>query len=105
MSGWGAGNPLSDPNRLSAAEEATAAGFGTLSTRPKDQQRLQASGSWKDGRWRVILRRPLSTKAEGDLPIAAGKTISVAIAVFDGSAKDRNGQKNVSVWNTLHLER
>jgi hypothetical protein len=105
LSGWGAENPVSDPKRSSAAEEATAAGFGTLSTRPKDKQRLQASGSWQDGQWRVIFRRPLSAKTEDELPLAAGRTISVGIAIFDGNAKDRNGQKNVSVWNTLHLER
>ena len=105
MGGWGAGNPLSDPSRQSAAEEATAKGLGTLTSRPPTMQRIQANGLWQDGRWQVVLRRPLSTKAEDDLTLRSGQQVSVAFAVFDGHAGDRNGQKNVSIWHVLSVER
>ena len=105
MSGWGAGNPLSNPHRTSAGEEAMAKGLGTLTSRPPAAQRVQAHGVWREGRWQVVLRRTLSTKAEGDLTLRSGQRVSVAFAVFDGHAGDRNGQKNVSIWHVLNVER
>jgi len=105
MSGWGAGNSLSDPNRTSAAEEATAKGLGTLTSRPPAMQRIQANGLWKDGRWQVVLRRPLAPNEESDLRLRPGQEVRVAFAIWDGHAHDRNGQKSVSIWNTLQLER
>ena len=100
MSGWGAGNPLSDPNRTGAAEEAVAKGLGTLTSRRPAMQQVQAKGFWQTGRWQIVLHRPL----EGDLTLRPGQEVHVAVAVWDGHAGDRNGQKNVSIWNILKLE-
>jgi mono/diheme cytochrome c family protein len=105
MAGWGAENPLSSPERTSAAEEAAAKGLGTLTSRPLPIQRVQATGEWREGRWRVVLQRPLASPEKGDLALRPGQTVSVAFAVWDGQAEDRDGQKSVSIWNTLHLER
>lgn len=105
MSGWGAGNPLSDPNRASAAEEAVAKGLGTLTSRPPAMQRIQAKGLWQDGRWQVVLHRPLTPSEEHDLTLKPGQEVSVAFAIWDGHAHDRNGQKSVSIWSRLSLER
>ena len=105
MGGWGAGNPLSDPNRTSAAEEAMAKGLGTLTSRAPSMQRIQADGLWQDGRWQVVLHRPLAPNEEGDLRLKPGQQVSAAFAIWDGHAGDRNGQKSVSIWNILELER
>lgn len=105
MSGWGAANPLSDPRRASAGEEAMAKGLGTITSRPPQLQRIQATGQWQEGRWRVVLHRPMAGSDEHDLRLKAGQAVSVAFAVWDGDAKDRNGQKSVSIWQTLRLER
>lgn len=97
MGGWGAGNPLSTPHRTSAAEEATAKGMGTLTSRPPALQRIQAQGVWQEGRWQVVLKSGLKLKP--------GQAVRVAFAAWDGHAGDRNGQKSVSIWNELKLER
>jgi DMSO reductase family type II enzyme heme b subunit len=134
MAGWGAGNPLSTPTRTSAAEEAAAKGLGTLTARPLPApqseaarqaglpiQRVQATGEWREGRWRVVLRRPFdfaqdgipsgveghrppAPGEQGDLVLRPGQKVSVAFAVWDGRAEDRDGQKSVSMWNALKLE-
>lgn len=104
MAGWGAGNPLSTPTRTSAAEEAAAKGLGTLTSRPLPVQQVQAAGQWKEGRWHVVLQRPLTSAEESDGLGRPGQRVSVAFAVWDGQAEDRDGQKSVSLWNTLHLE-
>lgn len=105
MGGWGAGNPLSNPHRTSAAEEALAKGLGTLTSRPPALQRVQAKGVWQDGRWQVVLHRPLAPGEKGDLVLRPGQKINMAFAVWDGRAEDRDGQKSVSIWQTLQLER
>jgi len=104
MSGWGAENPLSDLKRGSA-EEAAAKGLGTLTAHPPLQQHVQAKGEWREGRWQVVLRRQLTFAEGADLQLKVGQKVHVAFAVWDGAAKDRNGQKSVSIWNTLILER
>jgi DMSO reductase family type II enzyme heme b subunit len=57
-----------------------------------------------DGRWSVVLRRPLTVPPEAGVPLAAADRLSVAFALWDGAARDRNGQKFVSIWHDLHLE-
>jgi DMSO reductase family type II enzyme heme b subunit len=63
-----------------------------------------------DGRWSVVLLRALpAAGAEGRTAAAAalprpGSRASVAFAVWDGSAGDRNGTKSVTIWHDLQLE-
>lgn len=105
MSGWGAGNPLSDARHPRAAEEADAQGLGTLTSRAPEFQQVQAAGVWHAGRWTVVLRGPMASAAQDGLRLKTGSSAQVAFAVWDGHAQDRNGQKSVSIWNTLQLER
>ncbi|MBI1952662.1 MAG: c-type cytochrome [Candidatus Omnitrophica bacterium] len=91
------------PETPQAAEEANAKGPGTLTSREARLQQVQARGLWQDGRWRLVFLRPISRNQE-DLPLAPGATASAAFAIFDGAHQDRNGQKNVSIWNELQLE-
>ena len=82
-----------------------AKGLGTLTSRRPAMQRIQAKGFWQDGRWQVVLVRPLMPAKEDDFTLKAGQEVSVAFAVWDGHAGDRNGQKSVSIWSKLTLER
>jgi hypothetical protein len=99
-----AGNLQADPGRPSTGGNLTAKGFGTLTMRPRASQAVAAAGVWKDGRWTVVLRRSLAVGAEAGLPLAPGDTVSVAFALWNGSAQDRAGQKLVSIWQDLKLE-
>jgi cytochrome c oxidase cbb3-type subunit 2 len=96
LAGWGAGNPMSNPERPSAVEVAAAKGQGTLTTEAREAQLVQGSGSWDRGIWTLELR--------AKVPLDRCKGVSVAVAVWDGAANDRNGQKSVSVWHRLDLE-
>jgi mono/diheme cytochrome c family protein len=99
-----AGNPLADPLRKYTGGNLQAKGFGTLTMRPPVSQVVSAAGEWKDGRWTVILRRPLKVNAAAGVPLAPGDKLSIAFAVWDGAAGDRNGQKLVSIWHDLELQ-
>jgi DMSO reductase family type II enzyme heme b subunit len=48
---------------------------------------------------------PLKVKEKGRLEFKPGQKINVAFAVWNGQAKDRNGQKMVSIWNEFTLEK
>jgi len=99
-----AGNQLADPSHPLTAGSLEAKGFGTLTMRPRASQAVTASSSWQDGRWTVVLRRPLDVGA-GGVGLAPGDRVSVAFALWDGEARDRNGQKLVSIWQDLQLEK
>ena len=104
VTGWGAGNIVSDPTRLSAAEDLVAQGFGTLSSRPRPDQAVEASGVWSTGTYRVVLRRALAGRGPQAASLATGQTVPMAFAVWNGSAGDRDGKKSVTIWQDLVLE-
>jgi hypothetical protein len=52
----------------------------------------------------VVFIRDLKVKGKERLQFGPGKKINTAFAIFDGSKKDRNGQKMVSIWNELALQ-
>lgn len=98
-----AGNPVAGAQRGHAGEELTAQGLGTVQTRAARDASLAARGVWKDGAWNVVFTRPMASV--GAAPLAPGARAYVAAAVWDGAAQDRNGQKSVTVWHVLEIER
>ncbi|HZT80757.1 MAG TPA: ethylbenzene dehydrogenase-related protein [Gemmataceae bacterium] len=98
-----AGNLNASP-AAGGASNLVARGFGTLTLRPRTSQTVRVRGDWKDGRWAVVLRRPLQPGTDGGLALAPGETVSVGFALWDGAARDRNGQKLVSIWHDLQVE-
>jgi hypothetical protein len=102
-----AGNLRADPAHGFTASSLQAGGFGTSTMRPRLSQHASARSVYhdKDGRWTVVFRRPLTVPAEGGITFAAGDKLSIAFALWDGDAQDRNGQKLVSIWHDLQLEK
>jgi mono/diheme cytochrome c family protein len=103
VTGWGAGNIVSDPQRKSPAEDLTAQGFGTLRARPLIDQKIDAKGVYAAGSYRVMLRRSLKPAGKGAVPLRPGMTVPVAFAVWNGSAGDRDGKKSVTIWQELKI--
>jgi len=104
VTGWGAGNIVSDPSRLSPAEDLGAQGFGTLTARPRPDQSVGARGVYGTGTYRVVFRRDLMGRGERAVTLKPGTTVPVAFAVWNGSAGDRDGKKSVTIWQDLVLE-
>jgi len=98
--GRATGNILSDARmRVSAVEDLNAEGFSTLTTQA--QQDVDGEGNWRNNRWAVVFKRALKTGDANDTQFSGGKT-PMAIAIWNGNNKERNGQKAVTQWNTLH---
>jgi hypothetical protein len=97
-----AGNPVAVFSRTQPVEELTAIGFGTLTHQAESA--ATAKGAWKDGRWSVVLSRPLRTPDAQDYQFRAGVPGQVACAAWDGSAGNVGGRKSYSMWNEFTVE-
>ena len=105
VTGWGAGNIVSNPTPASAAEDLTAEGFGTLRARPRVDQSVDAVGIYSTGSYRVVFRRALDSSGPDAVSFRPGDRASIAFAVWNGSAGDRDGKKSVTIWQELVFAR
>lgn len=105
LTGWAAGNPLSDPaSPKGRLTEYVAAGFGTLTPQPPDHQHVSGGGAWRVGRWRALFVRDRASGGDQDVALTGRASVPVSFAIWDGSHRDRNGMKSVSYWHHLVLE-
>lgn len=98
------GNPGAQQRRRSPVEDLNAVGFGTLTPQPEAQQNVQGSGLWIGGHWRVVFTRAMASPDADDAPFESGTRPTLSFAVWDGSLRDRDGQKSVTTWYRLRIE-
>jgi hypothetical protein len=98
-----AGNLLAATGMRSPIEDANAAGFGTMTSQPPHSQNVSGKGIWRDGFWSVLFYRDLRSNDPGDIALEPGATIPVALAIWNGAQRDRNGRKVFSNWHELRL--
>jgi DMSO reductase family type II enzyme heme b subunit len=99
LTGLAAGNSVLSKG---PAESLSAHGLTTLSAETDGD--LSAKALWADGRYSVVFRRKLAQNGKG-LAITPGQSYFVAFACWDGSAGERGGQKCVTIWHRLQVER
>lgn len=99
-----AGNLLARTAPGSPVEDANARGFGTFTSQPAAGQNVAGRGIWRDSHWSVVFVRELRSGEAADVQFAIGKPVPVALAVWDGQNRDRNGRKVTSNWHQLVLE-
>lgn len=96
--GRAAGNPQSYAKK--GIDEIFAEGFGTSSV----IQNIEAiaHGDWKDGKWDVVICRPL--KRENGSQLEAGKGSFVGFAIWQGGKDEVGARKSVTMsWTPLTL--
>jgi len=89
-------------NGRGSVENLAAAGFGTLTTQLS--QDVKGKGIWREGKWKVALSRAMASGGDA-VELAPGKVIPVAFAAWNGAISQRNGEKSVSTWSFLKIER
>lgn len=88
---------------LAEGQNIVAQGPGTVE--PANGAPVAASGVWRDGRWSVVLSRPLAARGKDHVKLSPGKAVKVAFAVWEGSNQERGGLKAFSrEWRELTLE-
>ena len=103
LTSWWAGSTLADPalQARTSVEKLTAEGFGTLASVEMEKQDGLGQGVWKDGVWTTLLSIP---RAQERFSFSRGRTIPIAFAAWDGSRRERGGEKGISTWYFLSLE-
>lgn len=104
LSALSSGNWIAAQSRPSPVEDSNAARFGSLTTQSPEDQNVQGMAAYLDGVWRVQISREIQSRGKFDVPFQAGGQTFVAFGVWNGSIGDRDGQKSISVWNTLKLD-
>lgn len=96
------GNPLALAPPEGGIYELIAAGPGTLTALPPGRAYAQGRARWSEGRWAVVIARPMDVPRR-DVRLGPGTATHLAVAVWDGSAGDRNGQKSISQWIAMEV--
>jgi len=81
-------------DRASPVEDLNAQGFSTLSI--QEEQSVQGKGVWKDEKWMVVMKRSLVNSDSNDIQFK--HSVPMAIAVWNGGNRERNGQKGLAGW-------
>ncbi|RJP74596.1 MAG: hypothetical protein C4532_01910 [Candidatus Abyssobacteria bacterium SURF_17] len=99
--GLAAGNPMA-AKRLSSVDDLWAEGFGSL--QPLPVQASKGSAQWGNGRWAVVISRPLAlAEWPGGEGLQKGQNTFAAFAVWDGSQNQAGSRKMRTAWVPLRL--
>lgn len=114
ISAWGAGNLVADPNLKTPVECLVARGPGTLAGKPANVQAVAGKAVYDRGVWAVQFQRTLAlphghhADADGgagdEREFKPGDYLPVSFAIWNGSGGDRDGKKNISIWQKLVIE-
>ncbi|MDT7044148.1 ethylbenzene dehydrogenase-related protein [Candidatus Nitronereus thalassa] len=94
------------PRRPSSVEDLIGGGFSTLTSK-SSQGTIKGQAEWKNGFWRVVMKRPLTQQGddkENEATLIPGRMQAVSFAVWNGEYKERNGQKAVASWLQLLVD-
>ncbi len=98
---WNSGSV--EPEREAGAMLLDASGPDKKLEPRLDEDSLVASGAWKDGKWKVMMTRPLKGGASGDLSFEEGQFIPISFANWDGSNGEAGSRHTLSTWYWLIL--
>lgn len=88
-----------------AAEESIARGWARPpKAQAEEQQQVSSTAKWEDGRWYVVMTRPLLTEDKNDVQFVEGKFIPMALNAWDGSNGEHGIVMSVSTWQYVLLE-
>ncbi|MEE2663487.1 MAG: c-type cytochrome [Myxococcota bacterium] len=96
-------------NSVDAWQWAAGGGVETLLGRGMDDvvarsSPVRAQGEYRDGQYRVILRRSLQSDGDDEIAFVPGRMIPIAWNVWDGDNEETGKQRAVSRWYYLLLE-
>jgi mono/diheme cytochrome c family protein len=87
------------------AEESVARGWRQAPRIDSaERQVVQARSRWKEGQWKVVLRRPLRTEDRNDVQFVKGRFIPLALNAWDGSNGEHGLIMSLSTWRYVFLE-
>lgn len=94
----GVENPISRA-AASPVLDQMAEGWGTMTVKP--EQYAVGRGVWRDGRWAVVIARPLVSDDLNGPRLVRGDRTVVAFAVWEGGNREVGSRKSWSSWVPL----
>lgn len=100
--GKAAGNPISFPSK-SIIKELSSQGPGTITI--KKTENTSGEAEYKDGKWAVVFRRPLTVSDSQSVQFQPGQRMPLAFAIWEGTLMESGGRKAVSpAWAEVEVE-
>ncbi len=88
-----------------AVDEAIARGWRREPRpQPEEQQQVTSRATWEQGRWSVVMKRPLRTEDRNDVQFKPGVFIPLAVNAWDGSNGEHGLIMSLSSWHYVFLE-
>jgi DMSO reductase family type II enzyme heme b subunit len=88
-----------------AAVEALARGWKqSAKAQPEDQQQVTAKAAWDQGRWSIVMKRPLETGDKNDVRFPQGVFVPMSLNAWDGSNGEHGRIMSLSTWYYVFLE-
>ena len=85
--------------------EANARGWQQpAKVQAKDRQQIAAKAEWRQGRWSVVMKRPLRTADKNDVQFVRGVFVPMAVNAWDGSNGEHGLIMSLSTWHYVFLE-
>jgi DMSO reductase family type II enzyme heme b subunit len=90
-------------NKGDAGENLIARGLATED--PAGDTTIETKSRWEDGRWEVVVSRPIKANSRETANISTAKPNSVGFAVWDGGSQERGSlHAHSRQWRELVIE-
>jgi DMSO reductase family type II enzyme heme b subunit len=87
------------------AEEGNARGWKQpIKVQAEDGQQIAGKAGWDQGRWTVVMKRPLKTDDKNDVQFERGIFIPMSVNAWDGSNGEHGLIMSLSTWHYVFLE-
>jgi len=70
---------------------------------PRSEQTAHGSARHDDAGWHVVITRPLAGDGESSVPLVAGASTHLALAVWDGEQGEVGSRKAWATWVPLEV--
>jgi DMSO reductase family type II enzyme heme b subunit len=86
-------------------EEGNARGWKqAIRPQAEDGQQIMGKATWDQGRWSVVMKRPLKTGDKNDVQFERGIFIPMSVNAWDGSNGEHGLIMSLSSWHYVFLE-
>ncbi len=86
-------------------QEGNARGWKQpIKDQKEEGQQIAGKAKWDQGRWTVVMKRPLNTGDKNDVQFEKGKFIPMSINAWDGSNGEHGLIMSLSTWHFVFLE-
>ena len=94
-------NTVDELNEKSLLREFNIRDENVLIQQSEDNQDLKGKSAWRNGKWKVMIKRSLTTDEEDDVQFKKGNLIRFALSAWDGTNGKYNAEKAISTWYYL----